>query len=209
MFYIMRKLFITFIVSILACQMQAKVQTLTSPNGRIKVEINVADRISYQVSAGNELLLADCQASLQVGKEWLGRNAKLKGVKRSAINQTISNVVPLKNATTQNHANVLTLQFAGNYALEFRAYDNGFAYRFVLNRKGTVDIVDEGMTWRFPEASTLHISKTNTFVTSSHPGRIGKRHEDALLGSRSERLSQYVPHEHGQQLSEGHLPQST
>ena len=146
--------------------MQAKVQTLTSPNGRIKVEINVADRISYQVSAGNELLLADCQASLQVGKEWLGRNAKLKGVKRSAINQTISNVVPLKNATTQNHANVLTLQFAGNYALEFRAYDNGFAYRFVLNRKGTVDIVDEGMTWRFPEASTLHISKTNTFVTS-------------------------------------------
>ena len=166
MFYIMRKLFITFIVSILACQMQAKVQTLTSPNGRIKVEINVADRISYQVSAGNELLLADCQASLQVGKEWLGRNAKLKGVKRSAINQTISNVVPLKNATTQNHANVLTLQFAGNYALEFRAYDNGFAYRFVLNRKGTVDIVDEGMTWRFPEASTLHISKTNTFVTS-------------------------------------------
>ena len=162
----MRKLFITFIVSILACQMQAKVQTLTSPNGRIKVEINVADRISYQVSAGNELLLADCQASLQVGKEWLGRNAKLKGVKRSAINQTISNVVPLKNATTQNHANVLTLQFAGNYALEFRAYDNGFAYRFVLNRKGTVDIVDEGMTWRFPEASTLHISKTNTFVTS-------------------------------------------
>ena len=162
----MRNLFITFIVSILACQMQAKVQTLTSPNGRIKVEINVADRISYQVSAGNELLLADCQASLQVGKEWLGRNAKLKGVKRSAINQTISNVVPLKNATTQNHANVLTLQFAGNYALEFRAYDNGFAYRFVLNRKGTVDIVDEGMTWRFPEASTLHISKTNTFVTS-------------------------------------------
>ena len=162
----MRKLFITFIVSILACQMQAKVQTLISPNGRIKVEINVADRISYQVSAGNELLLADCQASLQVGKEWLGRNAKLKGVKRSAINQTISNVVPLKNATTQNHANVLTLQFAGNYALEFRAYDNGFAYRFVLNRKGTVDIVDEGMTWRFPEASTLHISKTNTFVTS-------------------------------------------
>ena len=166
MFYIMRKLFITFIVSILACQLQAKVQTLTSPNGRIKVEINVADRISYQVSAGDELLLADCQASLQVGKEWLGRNAKLKGVKRSAINQTISNVVPLKNATTQNHANVLTLQFAGNYALEFRAYDNGFAYRFVLNRKGTVDIVDEGMTWRFPEASTLHISKTNTFVTS-------------------------------------------
>lgn len=166
MFYIMRKLFITFIVSILACQLQAKVQTLTSPNGRIKVEINVADRISYQVSAGNELLLADCQASLQVGKEWLGRNAKLKGVKRSVINQTISNVVPLKNATTQNHANVLTLQFAGNYALEFRAYDNGFAYRFVLNRKGTVDIVDEGMTWRFPEASTLHISKTNTFVTS-------------------------------------------
>ena len=166
MFYIMRKLFITFIVSILACQMQAKVQTLTSPNGRIKVEINVADRISYQVSAGNELLLADCQASLQVGKEWLGRNAKLKGVKRSAINQTISNVVPLKNATTPNHANVLALQFAGNYALEFRAYDNGFAYRFVLNRKGTVDIVDEGMTWRFPEASTLHISKTNTFVTS-------------------------------------------
>ncbi len=162
----MHRPFFILIMSLLACQMQAKVQTLTSPNGKIKVDVNVTDRISYQVSAQGEVLLKDCQASLQVGNEWLGRNAKLKGVKRSAIKEQIRNIVPMKNAITPNIANVLTLNFAGNYALEFRAYDNGFAYRFVLNRKGTVDVVDEGMTLKVPEAFTIHLSKTESFVSS-------------------------------------------
>ena len=166
MFNIMRKQFIILIMSVLACQAQAKVQTLASPSGNVKVEINVADRISYQVSANGEVLLKDCQASLQVGKEWLGRNAKLKGVKRSSVEEFISNIVPLKNALTQNVANVLTLQFAGNYALEFRAFDNGFAYRFILKRKGTVDVVDEGMTLKLAEPFTIHLSKVKSFVSS-------------------------------------------
>ena len=166
MFHIMRKQFFILIMSVLACQMQAKVQTLTSPSGKVKVEINVTDRISYQVSANGEVLLKDCQASLQVGNEWLGRNAKLKSAKRSAIKEQIRNIVPMKNAITPNIANVLTLNFAGNYAIEFRAYDNGFAYRFVLNRKGTVDVVDEGMTLKLPEPFTIHLSEVKSFVSS-------------------------------------------
>ena len=57
-------------------------------------------------------------------------------------------------------------EFAGNYGVEFRAYDNGIAYRFVLNKKSTVDVSNEGMRLQFPDTFVAHISKTLGFVTS-------------------------------------------
>ncbi len=157
------------LIMALACTclhaMADKVEKLTSPNGKIVANITIGQDLSYSVSYDGETVLKDCELSLQVGNELLGKNAKLSNTKRSKINEEIRPVVPLKYAVVPNNANVLSLNFKG-YSVEFRAYDNGVAYRFVLNKKGTIDIVSESINYNLPTAFDAHISKTRNFNTS-------------------------------------------
>ena len=60
----------------------------------------------------------------------------------------------------------MTLNMSGNYAIEFRAFDNGVAYRFVTNIKGTADVKDETFKIGFPGDYTAHVSFTDGFKTS-------------------------------------------
>lgn len=59
-----------------------------------------------------------------------------RSVKRSSVNEIITPVVPLKFVSVANHYNALRLNLKGNLAIEFRAYDDGMAYRFVTNGDG-------------------------------------------------------------------------
>lgn len=144
-----------------------KTETLMSPNGNIKLEVNVGDRLTYNVFLGDEPILIDCEAVLQVGEEQLGVKPKLSKARRTKIDETLTPVVPLKFARVENKANQLSLSFKGGYSVEFRAYDNGVAYRFVLNKgKGKIDVTAEPFTITLPAAFTAHISRTRNFNTS-------------------------------------------
>ena len=144
-----------------------KKETLTSPSGNIKLEVTVGERLTYSAFLGSEQILKDCPMSLQVGKEAFGTAPKLSGSKRIKVDETIRPVVPMKYAEVPNKANQLTLTFKGGVSVDFRAYDNGIAYRFSINKAGgQVDVVDEGVALNLPEAFTAHVSKTRSFNTS-------------------------------------------
>jgi alpha-glucosidase len=50
----------------------AKVIDVMSPNGAIKVSVDIKDRIYYSVSYDNDQLLKDCYLNLQLQNETLG-----------------------------------------------------------------------------------------------------------------------------------------
>ncbi len=141
-------------------------EQVTSPDGRIRVEITMDDTLRMAVWSGDEQVLQPSVLCLQTGSEWLGVRPRLKRMQRVAIDEQVANVVAVKQAVTRNRANQLTLHFAGQYSVELRAYDQGVAYRYILERKGLVDIFGERMTLRFPEGLTAHLSKTRGFWTS-------------------------------------------
>lgn len=150
----------------LACSGAAPSRQLLSPDGRIKLEVTLTDTIRLSVSYGEETLVTASPVFLNVGGKTLGSTPKLVKEKRSTLNERIRNIVPLKQALTTNQANTLTLVFAGQYQLELRAYDQGVAWRFKLNQKGQVDIVDEGVRLHLDGRDILHLSKTRDFWTS-------------------------------------------
>lgn len=163
-----RLLFLLAISLAVTLRMSAqKVQTLNSPNGNIRIEVSVGEQLTYSAFYGNEQILKDCPLSLQVGKEEFGTKPKLSGAKQSKIDETIRPVVPLKYAEVPNKANQLRLTFKGGITVDFRAYDNGIAYRFGINKgKGQVEVVNEGVTLSLPEPFMAHVSKTRSFNTS-------------------------------------------
>lgn len=164
----MRKIFTTCaLLGFAMCSLADTTETVTSPNGRVRLEVSVGEHLLMSVVHDDELILEKCSLNLQVDKERFGRNPKLSRKKRSAINEVVRPIVPLKFASVPNKANQLTLTFKGGIALQLRAYDNGVAYRFILARgKGKTDVVGEGLDLRLHGAFTAHVSKTNGFGTS-------------------------------------------
>jgi len=144
----------------------AKTIELKSPNGEIKVSVNVAGKIEYSVYYGNDQILKEGVLQLDLGKEILGVNPVLRNQKRSSINEEITREIPIKNAVVKNRCEVLRLNFKNDYSVEFRAYNDGVAYRFITKKKGEVEVKGETFSVNFPEEYTAHVQQTNSFKSS-------------------------------------------
>lgn len=130
------KLWMLFLLVLLNClAFSNRVSAVTSyqlhsPDNRIQVTIRVDERITYDVTVNGKLLLQNSTISLiKVDHHTLGKNAKVSDVKTDVIDRTIEPVVKQKFAKIREHYNELRLSLAGNFALTFRAYNEGVAYR--------------------------------------------------------------------------------
>lgn len=151
---------ITFVLS---AQKKAELQ---SPNGEIKVSLSISDKIYYTISYSNDVLLEKNHLSLNLGSETLGLNPKLSGQKANKVNEVLTPVVPLKYSSVKNEYNSLLLTFKGDYSIEFRAFDDGIAYRFITNKKGDVEVLGEDFTINFPANYLLHLQQPGGFKTA-------------------------------------------
>lgn len=147
----------------LSAQKKAKLQ---SPNGEIKVSLSISDKIYYTISYNNDVLLENNHLSLNLGNETLGLNPKLSGQKTNKVNEVLTPVVPLKYSSVNNQYNSLLLTFKGDYSVEFRAFDDGIAYRFITNKKGDVEVLGEDFTINFPANYLLHLQQPGGFKTA-------------------------------------------
>jgi alpha-glucosidase len=140
---------------------------LSSPDGSIKIQVHLRDSITYSVFLGDETIFANNGLSLRL-KDWvLGNQPKLKGKKTDQVNKKNKPVIPLKFSTVTNYYNILRLNFKGNYSLEFRAYNNGMAYRFITDLKqNDIEIYDEEFILNTPSNYTAHLQQVRSFKTS-------------------------------------------
>lgn len=155
-------LFLSIAFSISA-QKKAELQ---SPNGEIKVSLNISDKIYYTISYSNDVLLENNHLSLNLGSETLGLNPKLSGQKANKVNEVLTPVVPLKYSSVKNQYNSLLLTFKSDYSVEFRAFDDGIAYRFITNKKGDVEVLGEDFAINFPANYLLHLQQPGGFKTA-------------------------------------------
>ena len=120
-----------------------KVHQLTSPNGNIRISVELTDQIRYDVTHGNQALMDNCVIGMETASRQLGVHPKLSRAVRQSVNEKLAPVIPLKFSTVINHYNQLLLKFKGGYSVEFRAFDDGFAYRFLTDLKGEQEIMNE------------------------------------------------------------------
>lgn len=139
---------------------------VASPNGELKVIINLSDKIYYSISAGNEELAVNNHLGLILKDESLGLNPKLINSKTGKVNEVIKPVVPLKFSSVTNAYNYLVLSFKGGYSVEFRAFDDGTAYRFITNKKSEIEVINEDFSVNFPDDYQMHFQQTRSFKTA-------------------------------------------
>ena len=145
---------------------QAKVIELSSPNGKLNLSMQITDKIEYSIKVQDKVILNNCQLQLQLRNQTLGEKPKIVSQKRKTINEIIKPVVPLKFSSIDNQYNQLILNFKGNYAIEFRAFDSGIAYRFISRMKDEIEVIGENFRISFPENYTAFTQQPNNFKTS-------------------------------------------
>lgn len=160
--------YILFLVLVFFSSTQAaeKKVELVSPNKEIKVSLRITDKIYYSISYNGDVILKDNYLRLTLRDEMLGENPKLSGQKFSDADEMLSPVIPLKFSTVRNHYNQLRMDFKGNYSVEFRAYDDGIAYRFLTNKKGDIEVMNEDLAINFPAPYLLHMQQPGSFKTA-------------------------------------------
>ena len=143
-----------------------KVHQLASPSGNIRISVELADQIQYDVTQGNQTLMDNCVIGLETANHQLGIHPKLNKVVRQNVNEELTPIVPLKFSTITNRYNQLLLKFKGGYSVEFRAFDDGFAYRFLTDLKGEQEIMNEILRLDFVDDCLLHLQQPDGFKTS-------------------------------------------
>ena len=142
----------------------AKDYPVNSPNGKIKVTVSVDQEISWSSSVDGVPVFDHSSMKLDLGSEILGTGPKVRSARKSSVNETVEIPVPVKSKTVSDHYNQLTLNFKGGYAVTFRVFDNGLAYRFETEKKGTITVKNEAVDLNFagdfsvlfPEEETVY-----------------------------------------------------
>jgi alpha-glucosidase len=151
-----------------AIQLHAQKKTidLTSPNGELKIAITIGDKIYYSVAATGKELLTNNHLALNLKDGNLGENPKLISAKKTQGHEVIKPYVALKYSTVNSNYNDVLMTFKGDYAVEFRAFDDGVAYRFITSKKGDIEVLNEDFTVNFPSDYLLHLQLNNGFKSA-------------------------------------------
>ena len=122
---------------------------LQSPDGKLKVTFTTGDKMTYTVHKGEQTLLDKSEIALVLGdKTTLGHQAKVRKVKKKTVSEKI--VAPFHHTPSFTVAyNELDIALKGAFGVQFRAYNEGVAYRFYTSFKEPVDSVNEVAEFNF------------------------------------------------------------
>ena len=162
----MRRIVIVMIGVLWANAMAAKSFELKSPSGEVSVTVDIGEQIRYSVYGGGKPLLTDSSLALCLREGTLGEKPHLTGHKASPVNRTFRPVVAFKFEEIRDRCNMLRLDFRGGWAVEFRAYDDGMAYRFVTAPGHDIEVLSEKVAIRLPNDYTAVVQQPGGFKTA-------------------------------------------
>lgn len=140
---------------------------LLSPDGKIAVKITATpEQVAYSVTYDGKSILEPSKVSMTLEDGTVFGTGKVKKVTTGKVAQTGLKTVAYKKAEVDDVYNWTTIAYS-NCNLEFRAYDDAVAYRFVSTaKKGDFKVMSEGAEFKFTDdmkAWVPYVSHTGTF----------------------------------------------
>lgn len=153
----MKKLFFAILSCFVATIAMAQTQKLrvSSPDGLLTITVNTTGTLTWSISHDGETVLNPSEIGLycQAGKQTyeLGpltaKDEKRIKVTRSSSNFSFDTPLYKKNKV-DDHYNALTLDI-GKFSVQFRAYDDGAAYRIMTQIGKPFNVISEKSVYQF------------------------------------------------------------
>lgn len=132
--------------------------SLTSPNNRIKVEIQLGNSLSYSVLCNGKEILSNSNIGIVLEDGTvLGHNPQVRSKKVKKTEDNIESPFYRFNRFVAL-GNELDLKFKDNYGVIFRVYNDGVTYRFYTTNKQDITIRNEIAEFNFNRNYTAYLS---------------------------------------------------
>lgn len=162
----MKSRIVPFLIACCATSLSAeaknKVFMLTSPDKQLESIIELSPDLTYSIVSQGDTVLKNATLGMTMnnGETW-GKSPKLISAKEGSIHSSITPKFYTKERIPEDY-NSLLLRFRNNWSVEFRAYNNGIAYRFLSNSKDSLYISGEEIGLPFPQNTGSIIAYTNS-----------------------------------------------
>ncbi|WP_291529984.1 glycoside hydrolase family 97 protein [Bacteroides sp. UBA939] len=143
-------LFLTFTGAIHAQQYK-----LASPDGRLNITVQAGETLNWKIVHEETTVLLPSAIAMQWQNEkstkqteTLGKNIKVTRSEHKRVNTSFETPI-YKKASVEDVYNRLTLRFREGFGIEFRAYNDGAAYRFISERRDNILVKAETAEFNF------------------------------------------------------------
>ena len=141
----------------------AKNYKVSSPDGKLTMTIDVSDKVTYSVAAGEQVLVAPSAIALVLEDGTvLGEKPHVTSTRKGAKTEIIT--APFyRQSKFESSYNSLTLKMKGNWGIEARAFNDGVAYRLFTTLKKDINIKNEVVEFNFEKDYNLTIPFNDLF----------------------------------------------
>ncbi|WP_418698669.1 glycoside hydrolase family 97 protein [Bacteroides sp.] len=165
----MRNITIQTLCLLFICLGTARAQQyqLASPNGKLTVTVDVATDLTWKIDHDGTAVLQPSAIGMQGQDEMsakkkitFGKNIKVTRAERKSVKTSFPTPI-YKKAQVEDVYNELTLKCRGGYNVQFRAYDDGAAYRFISSQRGNIIVLNETADFNFAKAYKAFVPYVN------------------------------------------------
>jgi alpha-glucosidase len=137
-----------------------------SPDKEIKVKVRVDKNIYYSVFHKGEELLKPSAISMTINENViLGKKPKITSIKQHSVKRKIYPIIRQKSKEIPENYSELSIAFAGNYSLRFRAFNEGIAYRFETRFKEDIRVETEQVEFNFSTDNSVYFPEEESFFS--------------------------------------------
>ncbi|WP_207531722.1 glycoside hydrolase family 97 protein [Desertivirga arenae] len=165
------RIFIFLLASLLCVSLgYSKTYDLLSPDKKIKIQVLADKDLKWSVSRQQEILLDPGTIALYFSNgRSAGTSPAIDKVERTTVSSTITSIVPIRSKQIPEHYNELKLVLKGGFAVVFRAYNDGVAYRFESALSDAkVQVVKEIADFNFNENCEVYLPQEKDPEMQSH-----------------------------------------
>lgn len=150
----MKRLLLIIVLFLTCLAAFPKEYAIKSPDGKITMKVDIGTDIKWSVSYEETELLKSTRTGLELrSSKVLGDNEKVVKAATGRFIDVLKPIVANKRSEIKSDYNSLVVSFKSGFSLEFRAYNDGVAYRFETAMKDDLIIRNEIAEFSFPAGS--------------------------------------------------------
>ncbi len=156
---------------------------LSSPDKSLNLIVSVEKDVSFKLFSGTVEIMSANNIRLETDRGDIpAANPRIRNVKRTSVNNVVKPVIKEKRAEIPEIYNEAMIELWDKSHIQFRVYNNGIAYRFVLDLPGEITIKGDHAGFGFADDATLTFQKDNSMNSDYEKPYVTKKIADIENG---------------------------